>query len=77
MSSSMSPEELVELLNEVYTHYDALVERHGLYKVRAGRGAGLSAVLLMWALSKARHRAARGAVHCLGSRRGPVWVVAG
>ncbi len=27
------PLQLVKMLNEVYTHYDSLVEKHGLYKV--------------------------------------------
>jgi adenylate cyclase len=34
MSASMTPTELVELLNEVYSHFDALVEQCGLEKIK-------------------------------------------
>ena len=34
LSSSMSPEELVAVLNEVFTVFDELVEEHGLEKVK-------------------------------------------
>lgn len=34
MSANMSPVELVELLNEVFSHFDALVERYGLEKIK-------------------------------------------
>ncbi len=34
MSASMSPSELVELLNEVYSHFDALVEKYDLEKIK-------------------------------------------
>jgi len=34
MSASMSPTELVELLNEVYSHFDTLVEKYDLEKIK-------------------------------------------
>jgi guanylate cyclase len=34
MSASMTPTELVELLNEVYSHFDALVEKYDLEKIK-------------------------------------------
>ena len=34
LSASMSPVELVELLNEVFSHFDALVEHYGLEKIK-------------------------------------------
>lgn len=34
MSANMSPVELVELLNEVFSHFDALVEKYGLEKIK-------------------------------------------
>jgi len=34
MSASMTPAELVELLNEVYSHFDALVEKYDLEKIK-------------------------------------------
>jgi guanylate cyclase len=34
MSASMTPTELVELLNEVYSHFDALVEKYNLEKIK-------------------------------------------
>jgi len=34
LSSEMSPQEMVQLLNEVYTHLDYLIEKHGLEKIR-------------------------------------------
>lgn len=34
MSASMTPTELVELLNEVYSHFDALVEKYELEKIK-------------------------------------------
>jgi len=34
MSSGMSPTELVELLNEVFSHFDTLVEKYGLEKIK-------------------------------------------
>jgi len=34
MSAKMTPVELVELLNEVFTHFDALVEKYGLEKIK-------------------------------------------
>lgn len=34
MSAKMTPVELVELLNEVFTHFDALVEEYGLEKIK-------------------------------------------
>jgi adenylate cyclase len=34
MSASMTPTELVELLNEVYSHFDTLVEKYDLEKIK-------------------------------------------
>lgn len=34
MSAAMKPSELVELLNEVFSHFDTLVEKHGLEKIK-------------------------------------------
>ena len=34
MSAQMTPVELVELLNEVFSHFDALVEKYGLEKIK-------------------------------------------
>ncbi len=34
MSAKLSPVELVELLNEVFSHFDALVEKHNLEKIK-------------------------------------------
>jgi len=34
MSAGMSPTELVELLNEVFSYFDMLVEKHGLEKIK-------------------------------------------
>lgn len=34
MSASMTPTELVELLNEVYSHFDGLVEKYDLEKIK-------------------------------------------
>jgi guanylate cyclase len=34
LSMTMTPVELVELLNEVFSHFDALVEQHGLEKIK-------------------------------------------
>jgi adenylate cyclase len=34
MSASMTPTELVELLNEVFSYFDVLVEKHGLEKIK-------------------------------------------
>jgi class 3 adenylate cyclase len=34
LSASMSAVELVELLNEVFSHFDTLVEKHGLEKIK-------------------------------------------
>jgi adenylate cyclase len=34
MSAAMSPTELVELLNEVYSHFDVLVEKYDLEKIK-------------------------------------------
>jgi guanylate cyclase len=34
MSATMSPTELVELLNEVYSHFDTLVEKYDLEKIK-------------------------------------------
>jgi guanylate cyclase len=34
MSAQMTPVELVELLNEVFTYFDALVEKYGLEKIK-------------------------------------------
>jgi guanylate cyclase len=34
MSASMTPAELVELLNEVYSHFDTLVEKYDLEKIK-------------------------------------------
>jgi adenylate cyclase len=34
LSGRLPPEELVELLNEVFSHFDTLVERHGLEKIK-------------------------------------------
>jgi len=34
MSAKMTPTELVELLNEVFSSFDALVEKHGLEKIK-------------------------------------------
>jgi guanylate cyclase len=34
LSAQMSPVELVELLNEVFSHFDALVEKYGLEKIK-------------------------------------------
>ena len=34
MSASMTPTELVELLNEVYSHFDTLVEKYNLEKIK-------------------------------------------
>lgn len=34
MSASMTPTELVELLNEVFSYFDLLVEKHGLEKIK-------------------------------------------
>jgi guanylate cyclase len=34
LSAEMSPIEMVELLNEVYTHFDNLMEKYGLEKIR-------------------------------------------
>jgi guanylate cyclase len=34
MSATMTPVELVDLLNEVFSHFDALVEKYGLEKIK-------------------------------------------
>ncbi len=34
LSATMTPIELVELLNEVFSHFDLLVEKHGLEKIK-------------------------------------------
>lgn len=34
ISASMSPMQLVEMLNEVFTHFDALVEKYGVEKIK-------------------------------------------
>jgi guanylate cyclase len=34
MSAEMSPIEMVELLNEIFSHFDALVEKYGLEKIK-------------------------------------------
>jgi adenylate cyclase len=34
LTTKMSPIEMVELLNEIYTHFDLLVEKYGLEKIR-------------------------------------------
>ena len=34
LSAEMAPVEMVELLNEIYSHFDALVEKHDLEKIR-------------------------------------------
>ncbi len=34
LSASMSPVEMVDLLNQVFSHFDALVEKYGLEKIR-------------------------------------------
>lgn len=34
LSQDLAPEEMVELLNDVFSHFDSLVERHGLEKIR-------------------------------------------
>jgi guanylate cyclase len=34
MSSTMTPLELVELLNEIFSHFDSLVEKYGLEKIK-------------------------------------------
>ena len=34
MSAEMSPAAMVELLNEVFSHFDLLVEKHGLEKIK-------------------------------------------
>jgi adenylate cyclase len=34
LSSLLSPNEMVELLNEIYSHFDSLIEKHGLEKIR-------------------------------------------
>jgi class 3 adenylate cyclase len=34
LSATMEPEELVDRLNEVFTHFDGLAERHGVEKIR-------------------------------------------
>ena len=44
LSARMSPMETVELLNEVFSHFDTIVEKHGLEKIKTigdcrGRGA--------------------------------------
>jgi len=34
LSAEMAPAEMVELLNEVFSHFDALVDQHGLEKIK-------------------------------------------
>ena len=34
LSATLSPEELVEMLNEVFSHFDDLADRHGLEKIK-------------------------------------------
>lgn len=34
MSAEMSPDDMVDLLNEVFSHFDTLVEKHGLEKIK-------------------------------------------
>ena len=34
LSARMSPTETVELLNEVFSHFDTIVEKHGLEKIK-------------------------------------------
>jgi len=34
LSATMTPQELVEMLNEVFSHFDLLVEKHGLEKIK-------------------------------------------
>ena len=34
LSAGMTPQELVEMLNEVFSHFDLLVEKHGLEKIK-------------------------------------------
>ena len=34
LSATMTPKELVELLNEVFSHFDSLVEKYGLEKIK-------------------------------------------
>ena len=34
LSAQMTPNELVELLKEIFSHFDSLVERYGLEKIK-------------------------------------------
>ena len=34
LSAELAPVEMVELLNEIYSHFDSLVEKHGVEKIR-------------------------------------------
>ena len=34
LSTQMSPEEMIDLLNEIFSHFDSLVEKYGLEKIR-------------------------------------------
>ena len=34
LSSQLSPVEMLELLNEIYSHFDALIEKYGVEKIR-------------------------------------------
>jgi guanylate cyclase len=34
LTNVLSPHEMVELLNEIYSHFDSLIEKHGVEKIR-------------------------------------------
>jgi len=34
LTNMLSPNEMVELLNEIYSHFDSLIEKHGAEKIR-------------------------------------------
>jgi guanylate cyclase len=34
LTNVLSPNEMVELLNEIYSHFDSLIEKHGVEKIR-------------------------------------------
>ena len=36
LSSQLTPYDVMDMLNELYSAFDSLVEKHGLYKVETG-----------------------------------------
>ena len=68
MSSELSAEQIVELLNEIFSSLDVLVERHGLEKVKTIGDAYM--VIGGVPLATRRSRGARGRVRARHDRHG-------